>query len=103
METSHFLSSLSCKLAPNFQTTHLITTVPYCHVHKHAYTVVFVCSLVGEVFDVLGEKQHVSFDDLAKLHQLGLVRRLFVISGVIIVMLRPRDFYFHLADAMKLE
>lgn len=29
--------------------------------------------LVGEVFDVLGEKQHVSFDDLAKLHQLGLV------------------------------
>ncbi|XP_022793241.1 cholesterol 24-hydroxylase-like isoform X2 [Stylophora pistillata] len=30
-------------------------------------------SLVGEVFDVLGEKQHVSFDDLAKLHQLGLV------------------------------
>nr|XP_058947418.1 cholesterol 24-hydroxylase-like isoform X1 [Pocillopora verrucosa] len=30
-------------------------------------------SLVGEVFDVLGEKQHVAFDDLAKLHQLGLV------------------------------
>ncbi|XP_078374662.1 cholesterol 24-hydroxylase-like [Oculina patagonica] len=30
-------------------------------------------SLVGEVFDVLGEKQNVEFDDLAKLHQLGLV------------------------------
>jgi len=30
-------------------------------------------SLVGEVFDVLGNKQHVAFDDLAKLHQLGLV------------------------------
>ncbi|KAL9970605.1 hypothetical protein ACROYT_G023010 [Oculina patagonica] len=30
-------------------------------------------SLVGEVFDVLGEKQNVAFDDLAKLHQLGLV------------------------------
>jgi len=30
-------------------------------------------SLVGEVFDVLGDKQNVAFDDLAKLHQLGLV------------------------------
>ena len=33
-----------------------------------------VCfSLVGEVFDVLGDKQNVAFDDLGKLHQLGLV------------------------------
>ncbi|KAL9970601.1 hypothetical protein ACROYT_G023006 [Oculina patagonica] len=32
-------------------------------------------SLVGEVFDVLGEKQNVAFDDLAKLHQLGLVMK----------------------------
>jgi len=30
-------------------------------------------SLVGEVFDVLGDKKNVAFDDLAKLHQLGLV------------------------------
>ena len=30
-------------------------------------------SLVEEVFDVLGDKQNVAFDDLAKLHQLGLV------------------------------
>ena len=48
----------------------------------------FDCSLVGEVFDVLGEKQHVAFDDLAKLHQLGLVRLLLVFSGVIFVMRR---------------
>ena len=48
----------------------------------------FDCSLVGEVFDVLGEKQHVAFDDLAKLHQLGLVRLLSVFSGVIFVMRR---------------
>ena len=48
----------------------------------------FDCSLVGEVFDVLGEKRHVAFDDLAKLHQLGLVRLLLVFSGVIFVMRR---------------
>ncbi|KAM7429821.1 hypothetical protein ABFA07_019388 [Porites harrisoni] len=30
-------------------------------------------SLVGEIFDVLGDKKHVAFDDLAKLHQHGLV------------------------------
>ena len=48
----------------------------------------FDCSLVGEVFDALGEKQHVAFDDLAKLHQLGLVRLLLVFSGVIFVMRR---------------
>jgi len=32
-----------------------------------------MASVVGEVFDVLGDKQNVAFDDLAKLHQLGLV------------------------------
>ena len=48
----------------------------------------FDCSLVGEVFDVLGEKQHVAFDDLAKLHQLGLVRLLLVFRGLIFVMRR---------------
>jgi len=32
-------------------------------------------SVVGEVFDVLGEKQNVAFDDLAKLHQLGLAMK----------------------------
>ena len=37
----------------------------------------FSYSLVGEVFDVLGDKQNVAFDDLAKLHQLGLVTCLF--------------------------
>jgi len=30
-------------------------------------------SVLEEVFDVLGDKQNVAFDDLAKLHQLGLV------------------------------
>lgn len=30
-------------------------------------------SLVDEVFDVLGENQNVAFDDLGKMHQLGLV------------------------------
>ena len=33
----------------------------------------FFFSLVGEIFDVLGDKKHVAFDDLAKLHQHGLV------------------------------
>ena len=32
-----------------------------------------------EIHDVLGDKQHVAFDDLAKLHQLGLVTRLSVL------------------------
>ncbi|XP_020609150.1 cholesterol 24-hydroxylase-like [Orbicella faveolata] len=32
-------------------------------------------SLVGEVFDVLGDKQNVAFDDLAKLYQLGLAMK----------------------------
>ena len=40
----------------------------------------FPCSLVEEVFDVLGDKQCVAFDDLAKLHQLGLVANLFLLS-----------------------
>ena len=35
------------------------------------------CSLVEEVFDVLENKQNVAFEDLAKLHQLGLVTFLF--------------------------
>lgn len=34
----------------------------------------FFCSVVEEVFDVLGDKQNVAFDDLSKLHQLGLVK-----------------------------
>ena len=36
--------------------------------------------MVGEVFDVLGDKQSVAFDDLAKLHQLGLVTYFFQCS-----------------------
>jgi len=36
--------------------------------------------VVKEVFDVLGDKQNVAFDDLAKLHQLGLVKGLFSIQ-----------------------
>ena len=39
--------------------------------------IVFSFSLVGEVFDVLGDKKNVAFDDLAKLHQLGLVKCFF--------------------------
>ena len=39
--------------------------------------IVFSFSLVGEVFDVLGDKMNVAFDDLAKLHQLGLVKCFF--------------------------
>jgi len=38
----------------------------------------FSSSLVGEVFEVLGDKQNVAFDDLAKLHQLGLVTFLLI-------------------------
>ena len=38
----------------------------------------FSSSFMEEVHDVLGDKQHVAFDDLAKLHQLGLVTRLSV-------------------------
>ena len=40
----------------------------------------FPCSLVEQVFDVLGDKQCVAFDDLAKLHQLGLVTNLLLLS-----------------------
>ena len=35
------------------------------------------CSLVEEVFDVLGEKESIEFEDLAKLNKLGLVKCLF--------------------------
>ena len=37
--------------------------------------------MVEEVFDVLGDKQNVAFDDLAKLHQLGLVKCFFKCSN----------------------
>ena len=38
-----------------------------------SFIILILCSVVEEVFDVLGDKQNVAFDDLAKLHQLGLV------------------------------
>jgi len=49
-----------------------IVTTDFTILH-HLQIVLFSYSLVGEVFDVLGDKQNVAFDDLAKLHQLGLV------------------------------
>ena len=42
-----------------------------------SFIILILCSVVEEVFDVLGDKQNVAFDDLAKLHQLGLVKRIF--------------------------
>ena len=53
----------------------IVTT--YATTSHHLQIVLFSYSLVGEVFDVLGDKQNVAFDDLAKLHQLGLVTSLF--------------------------
>ena len=53
----------------------IVTT--YITTSYHLQIVLFSYSLVGEVFDVLGDKQNVAFDDLAKLHQLGLVTCLF--------------------------
>ena len=42
-----------------------------------SFIILILCSVVEEVFDVLGDKQNVAFDDLAKLHQLGLVKCIF--------------------------
>lgn len=36
-----------------------------------------LCSLVEEVFDVLGDKERIEFEDLAKLNKLGLVKCFF--------------------------
>ena len=35
------------------------------------------------MFDVLGENQNVAFDDLGKLHQLGLVSNEFTMNAIV--------------------
>ena len=59
----------------------IIVTKNNHHNHNHNHNslsfIDFFCSLVEEVIDVLGNKQSVKFDDLAKLRQLGLVKFLF--------------------------
>ena len=51
------------------------------------------------MFDVLGEKQHVAFDDLAKLHQLGLVKSHFLCSMVFLTEGISDDFMGKALDA----